>query len=238
MHRGEVIGHRPFLGAALGIPVELVGLEGLASDDVVAEEFVAEFVEIILADAVGQILAPVILHPFEHQRSAGDKVLDAIGPRSQRRLQRGRGHVALAALRVGAFPPVFRQHVELAGDQRKLAIAGAVEEELDVVVTDLLGLDDMLVVEAGSRADLLELRFKRKNHVFRGHRLAVMPPRRRTQAIDHIGEIIGISDEFGQRAVIAVRLVKGRVHQRFDRFVATPAATDPFNPATTMLKLS
>ena len=58
MHRGEVIGHRPFLGAALGIPVELVGLEGLASDDVVAEEFVAEFVEIILADAVGQILGP------------------------------------------------------------------------------------------------------------------------------------------------------------------------------------
>ena len=218
MHRGEVIGHRPFLGAAFGIPVELVGLEGLASDDVVAEEFVAEFVEIILADAVGQILAPVILHPFEHQRSAGDEVLDAIGPRPQRRLQRGCGHVALAALRVGAFPPVLGQHVELAGDQRKFTIAGAVEEEFDVVVADLLGLDDMLVIEAGSRATRL-LRFKRKYHVFRGHRLSVMPPRRRTQAIDHIGEIIGIGDEFGQRAVIAVRLVKGRVHQRSDRFL-------------------
>ncbi len=50
MHGWEVIGHRPFLGAALGVPVELVGLEGLASDDVVAEEFVAKFVEIVLAE--------------------------------------------------------------------------------------------------------------------------------------------------------------------------------------------
>ena len=181
--RGEVVGDRPFLGAALGIPVELVGLEGLAAYDVVAEEFVAKFVEIILADAAGQILAPVILDPFEHQRPAGDEFLDAIGPGPQRRLQRGRGYVALAALRVGASPPVLREHVELARDQRKLAIAGAVEEELDVVIADLLGLDDVLVVEARSRAAGL-LRVERKDHVFRGHRLAVVPARRRTQAVD------------------------------------------------------
>ena len=152
VHRREVVGHRPFLGAALGVPVELVGPEGLAADDVVAEEFIAQFVEIVLADARRQVLAPVIPYPLQHQRPAGDEVLDAVRTRSQRRLQRGRRHVALAALGVGAFPPVFRQHVELAGDQRKLAIARAVEGELDVVLTDPLGLDDMLVIEAVPRA--------------------------------------------------------------------------------------
>ena len=43
----EIVGGRPVLGAVLGAPVDLVGLEGLERDGRVAEIFVAQLVEIV-----------------------------------------------------------------------------------------------------------------------------------------------------------------------------------------------
>ena len=74
--------------------------------------------------------------------------LIAIGAAAERRLERGGADVALVAGLVGAFPPVLRQHVELADDLRQLAIAGAVEGEGDLALAGLLGLDDVAIVGA------------------------------------------------------------------------------------------
>src|SRR5258708_13468006 len=82
----------------------MVGLEGFQRDSVVAEKFIAHLVEIILADPYRQLLAPIILYSLQHDRSAGDKFLDTVGPGPDGRLQRGRRDVALSALAVRAFP--------------------------------------------------------------------------------------------------------------------------------------
>ncbi len=60
----------------------------------------------------------------------GDELLDPVGTRAQRQLQRGGGDVALAALGVGALPPVLGQDGELPDDRRQLAIARRIEGEL------------------------------------------------------------------------------------------------------------
>ena len=48
--RRKIIGRRPLLGRILRDPVRLVGLEGFQRDKIVAEEFEAQFVEIIGPD--------------------------------------------------------------------------------------------------------------------------------------------------------------------------------------------
>jgi len=83
-------------------------------DIIVAEEFVPDLVEVILADTVRGILAPIVLDPLQYQGAARDKLLDAIGRRPQRNLQRRRRDIPLAPLRVGSFPPVLRQYRNLA----------------------------------------------------------------------------------------------------------------------------
>ena len=101
----------------------------------------AQLVKIILADLSRQILAPIVLDPLEHDDAAGDEILDPVGPGAERHFQRRCGDVALAAVAVGAFPPVLRQHRELPDDLRQFAVARLVEGELDLALADLLGLD-------------------------------------------------------------------------------------------------
>ena len=49
---GKIVGRRPLLAAALGKPVQLIRLESLAPNRIVAKEFKPKLVEIILTDAV------------------------------------------------------------------------------------------------------------------------------------------------------------------------------------------
>ena len=88
----------------------------------------------------------MVLHPLQRQRPSRDKLLDAIGTRTQRLLQRRRGDVALAALAVSALPPMLRQYRELPDNLRKLAIAWRIEAELDVAITDFFSFHHMPVV--------------------------------------------------------------------------------------------
>ncbi len=81
--RRKFVGRCPLLGGVFRDPVGLVGLEGLQRHVVVAEVFVAHLVEIVLSDPYRQIGAPVILHPFEGDRPAGDEFLDAVRRRSR-----------------------------------------------------------------------------------------------------------------------------------------------------------
>lgn len=154
--RREVVGRRPLLRRVFIDPVGLVGLEGFERDRVVAEIFVAQLVEIILADADRQLLAPVILHPLERDRAAGNEVLDPIGTGAERLFERGRADVALAAFGVRAFPPVLRQHRKLPDDLRQLAVAGRIERELHVALAGLFGLHDVTIVRAQTRIEFLE----------------------------------------------------------------------------------
>ena len=85
-----------------------------------------------------------------------DELLDPVGAVAERRLERGRADVALLAGGVGAFPPMLGQHVELADDQRHLAVSRSVEGEGDLALAGLLDLRDVAIVGRYHRAVLLE----------------------------------------------------------------------------------
>src|SRR5258708_34607848 len=101
----------------------MVGLEGFQRDSVVAEKFIAHLVEIILADPYRQLLAPIILYSLQHDRSAGDKFLDTVGPGPYGRLQLGRRDVALAAPACGCCPQFPEQIPEFADDCGEVAMS-------------------------------------------------------------------------------------------------------------------
>jgi len=78
---------------------------------------------------------------------------------------------------------------------------------------NLLAFDDMAVVGAVHRTVLLE-RVEREHHVGGRHRLAIVPARRGIQAIDDVGEIVGIGGGFRQQAVGGRRLIQRPGRQR------------------------
>ena len=104
LDRREIVGRRPVLGAVLGAPVDMVGLERFDRDRRVAEIFEAQLVEIVAADIDVEILAPIVLHPLVDDGAAGDELLDPVGAVAERRLERGRADVALACP-TRRFPP-------------------------------------------------------------------------------------------------------------------------------------
>ena len=87
--RREVVGGGPVLGAVLDAPVDRVGLERLQRHGAVAEIFEPQLVEIIAADVDVDGLAPIVLHALVDDAAAGRELLDAVGARAERRLQRG-----------------------------------------------------------------------------------------------------------------------------------------------------
>ena len=77
-----------------------------------------------------------------------------------------------------------------------------------------LRLHDVAVIGRVLRMMLLE-RIQREDHVFRRHRLSVVPFRLRPQPVDDAREIVGMADRFGQRAVFGRDLVQRRRRERF-----------------------
>ena len=172
--RREVVGGVPALRFVLRPEVELVGLERLELDGVVAEILVADLVEVVGADVDRQILAPIVGHALVGNGAAGHDRLDLVGAGAERRLERALADVALVAVGVGAFPVVLGQHQQLADDVRQLAVARLVEGEGHLAVAGLLRLDDVAVVVALAVVELDQL-VERPHHVVGGDRLAVMP---------------------------------------------------------------
>src|SRR5262249_6084550 len=113
---GEVVGVRPFLSAVFDAPINLVTLEGLECDGGITKELVADDLEIARPDDDVEVPAPIVIDPLINQRAAGREILEPVGPRAKRRLERGLRDVTLAAGLVDAFPPMFRQHRQLAND--------------------------------------------------------------------------------------------------------------------------
>src|SRR6185437_8869784 len=155
-HGGKVISGRPALGAVLGAPVDLIGLEGFERDSGVAEVVETNVIEIVGADVHIDSVAPVILHALVDERAAGHEFLEPVRAGAKRRLERRLRDLALLAGLVGAFPPVFRQHRKLADDVRKFAVAGAVEGERDVALAGLFRFDHVSVIGGELRTVLLE----------------------------------------------------------------------------------
>ena len=192
----------------------MIRLEGLQRDQVVAKELEAQFVEIVDPDLGRNLRTPVILHLFEHHGTAGNEFLDPVRPGPERRLQRGRRDVALAALAVGAQPVVFRQHRQFTDDGRQFAVSRAVEGELDIALAGFLGFDDVLVIGSVHRAVLLQ-DLEREDHVVGRHRFAVVPARFLAQAVGDRGKVVGVGGGFSQQAVFGDDLVLRLRHQRF-----------------------
>src|SRR5262249_30124678 len=140
--------------------------------------------EIILPDIDVDVAAPIVLDALENDISPGGKILDLVRTAAERRLERGFSDVALLAVAVRAFPPMFGKHAQLADNLRQLAVAGSVEGEGDLVVAGLLGFADMPVIGGLLRAIFLES-IERKNYVGRRDRSAVMPLRLAAQPVRH-----------------------------------------------------
>ena len=112
-----------------------------------------------------------------------------------------------------AFPPMLRQHVDLADDLRQFAIAGLIEGKGDIALAGFFRLGDVAIIGRHLRRMLLE-RVERKDHVLRRHRLAVMPFGIGAQAIGDGGKIGRMADAFRQQTVFGRDFVERGHHQR------------------------
>jgi hypothetical protein len=158
-----------------------------------------------------------VRHALVGDRPAGVERFHPVRAGAERRLERRLADVALLAVRVGAFPPVLRQHRQLAEDVRQFAVARLVEDELHLVVAEFLGRRHVRVVVLVEGMDLPE-RLERPDHVVGGDRRAVVPLRFRPEAVAHPGVVGGILRRLGDQAVLrrGVEFVERRRHQRFE----------------------
>ena len=213
LHGGEIVGGRPVLGAVLGAPIDLVALESFQRDGGIAEIFEADLLEVAGADIQVEVLAPIAGGSLVDDRAAGRKILDPVGTRAKRRLQRGLRYVALLARFVGVLPPVLRQDRQLTDNLRQFAVAGTVEGEGHFALAGFLRLGHVPVIGAELRTVLLE-RLEGIDHVFRRHRLAVVPVGIGAQAISHRRAVVRIADRFRQQPVFGGHFVERRRGQR------------------------
>ncbi len=102
---------------------------------------------------------------------------------------------------------MLRQDRHLAGDQRQLAVAGLLEDELHAPLADPLGAVDRAVVEAVEWLALGLQRLQREDDVVDGDRLAVVPTRLRPQGEGHPRSVVRPLDPLGDQAVLGERLV-------------------------------
>ncbi len=111
-----------------------------------------------------------------------------------------------------AFVKMLRQHDDLANDLRQLAIVLLVEVERHFIVAGFLSLGNVLVIERVLRVVFLQ-RVETENHIFRRHRLAVMPARIAAQLVGCRGEIVRVGNRFGDLAVFGGRFVEASGHK-------------------------
>src|SRR6516165_1179122 len=156
----------------------------------------------------------MILHALVDDAAAGGKILDAIRPAAERRLERGLADIAAFAVSIGSFPPMFWQDAELTDDLWQFAIARRVEHEGDLVVASFFRLGDVSVIGRKLWTVLPE-RIERKNHVVWRDRLAVVPFGLRPQPVGDRGEIGWKTYCFRHQAILARNLIKCGDRQGF-----------------------
>ena len=213
----------------------MVGLERLDRHRTVAEIFKPQLVEVVATDVDVEIPSPIVLHALVDDGAAGDELLDAVGAVAERRLERGRANVAFAAGRVGPLPPMFRQDVELAQDERHFAIARPVEDEGDLALSGLLHLGDVAVIGRQSGAVLLE-RLHREDHVTDRDRFAVVVARGGAQAERGVAEIARMRHRFRDQPVFGRHFVERGREQRI-RDHAGAGGDRPFEPGDDLVEI-
>ena len=196
----------PGLRARLAPEIEFARLEGQERSVTRPEVDELYLVEVPLPLRHRQVLGPPIRDALIGDRATRIHVLDAIGARAQRNLERGLGKIARLAVGAGALPEMLGQNRQLADDHRQLAIAFDVEFEPDLAVTDLLGLDHVLVIEREPRRRLLD-GLQREDHVFRRDRLAVVKACTFAQLKGGRREVVRVRRPLGDQAVLGRGLV-------------------------------
>ncbi|MCY1420337.1 hypothetical protein D9M71_359530 [compost metagenome] len=215
---GEVVAGVPVLRLVLDIDVEFTGLERLERHDAVAVELDLHAVEVVLAAIDRQVLAPVILDPFEDDLSSWRDRGDAIRPAAQRRLESG-------GLEVAAFPVVLRQHRHFTQAQDQQRIAGSLEHETDALRVEDVDPRHFLKAGAVQRMAFLEQHAIGERDVVGGDRRAVMEACFGTQVEHHPAAVLVVLHRLGNQAVAGRGLVTGRCvlpradHQRFIELV-------------------
>ncbi|MNE20209.1 hypothetical protein D3C80_1133180 [compost metagenome] len=184
---------------------------------VVAIELHLDAVEVVLAAVDRQVLAPPVLHPFEHHASARHHLGDAVGAAAQRRLVAGGLEVALA-------PVVLRQYRQLAEAQDQQRIAAALEHEAHPVAVENVDPLDFLEGGAVVRMAVAAEQAVGEGHVVGGDRLVVVEARLGTQVEHHPAAVLAVLHRGGDQAVAGGRLVTRRIvgagagHQRGIQF--------------------
>ena len=114
---------------------------------------------------------------------------------------------------IALLPPVAGQDLQLADDQRQLAVAAMGEIEAHAMRTFGHRLFDVRVVVAVHRVALADQGVEGEHHVFGGDRGAVVEAGLGAQVEAHEAVVRRLFDLFRQQAVFGERLVRGMVGQ-------------------------
>ena len=112
---------------------------------------------------------------------------------------------------IALLPPVAGQDLQLADDQRQLAVAAVGEIEAHAMRTFGHRLFDVRVVVAVHRVALADQRVEGEHHILGGNRGAVMEAGLGAQVEAHEAVVRRLFDLFRQQAVFGERLVRGMV---------------------------
>jgi hypothetical protein len=163
-YRGEVVAVGPVLRLMLDVDVELANLERFEGDVAVAVELDFHAIEVVLAAIDRQILAPVILDPFEDQLPTRRHRSDAVRAAAQWRFEGG-------GLEVAVFPVVLWQHRQFTETQDQQRIARALEHEANALFVENVDAQHFLQGGAVQRMTVLEQRSIGERHVEGGDRV-------------------------------------------------------------------
>ena len=186
-----------------------MGLDGLGLNLVIAEVVHLDGVEVVATPHDGQVLGPVVRHPFELDPAPNHKLADAVWPGAQRRLDRRAGDVALG-------PIVFGNdgHHSEAARHDGIAMRGWDDVEAHFARShDRHRVDDPQGGADGG-ACIKAIGVEAEHHVIHRHGRAVMPARSVAQLELHPGKVRRPGDAFRQQSVGGGRLVHGHVHER------------------------
>ena len=204
---GKVIRRGPAVGAELVAMVVLAGLERLERDAGVAVVVVTDLVEIVVAGADRQVLAPVVgIAPID-DAAPGVDLGDDVGAGAHRRLQRSLGEVAV-------LPVVLRQDRQEAADQqRQLPVRAVGEDELDRTLAQVRDLHHLLVGGARVGPAMGAYGLQAEDDVVHGHRRAVGEARLGPERERHPGAVLGHLDRLGEQAIQGEGLVPDPLQQ-------------------------
>ena len=206
--RGEIIGAIPFGGIEFADRRNLARLEGLEQHGLVAVEIQPDFVKIVGPPTERQVIAPIVLVPFEGDVTARLKASDHIGARSDWGLvQTGVGKVLCCPLR-------FLQDGAQARDQGQFPVF-LVEGDAQAAFARLFNAVDLVPEPAIADMTFGAERFIGPQDILNRDWRAVRESGLWPQGEFNPGAIIWHLDRLGQEAIEGESLILRASHQAF-----------------------